>query len=212
LVTILIFAAMSTVLFELYKAGKTSIYQPITAYPLWYLPLSFFLCAFIHDTYFYWSHRLMHWQAVFKYVHLAHHRSIAPTPWAIFAFNPLEAVIQFIGIMLLVLFLPLHPVVLLAFLSYDTVVNAAGHTGFEMMPKGSTKHWPFKFFNTVTHHDNHHTNMRVNFGAFFTFWDRLMGTYLDNAEVASSARPAGMVHHGTVTARAIDNFRQRPAV
>src|SRR5436853_7532440 len=105
LLTVTIFAVMATALFQFYKAGRTSIYWSFREYPLYYLPISFLLCLAIHDTYFYWTHRLMHWRPVFKYVHLAHHRSVTPTPWAIFAFQPLEAVIQFIGIMLLVLFL-----------------------------------------------------------------------------------------------------------
>src|SRR5262245_25255094 len=54
LVTVVIFAAMATLLFELFKAGRTSLYWPLYDRPLWYLPVSVFLCAAIHDTYFYW--------------------------------------------------------------------------------------------------------------------------------------------------------------
>jgi Delta7-sterol 5-desaturase len=187
LVSIAIFAAMSTILLELYKAGKTSIYPHIHDYPLWYLPVSFCLCVFLDDTYFYWTHRFMHWRPVFKYFHMAHHRSITPTPWAIFAFNPLEAMLQSVGIMLLVLYLPMRPLILLAFLSYDTLVNTAGHTGYEVVPQVISKNWFFKYFNTVTHHDAHHTNVRVNYGAFFNLWDRWMGTFQDDAEKAKVA-------------------------
>jgi sterol desaturase/sphingolipid hydroxylase (fatty acid hydroxylase superfamily) len=102
---------------------------------------------------------------------------VSPTPWAIFAFNPLEAFLQFCGVMGLVIFLPMRPLVLLGFLSYDTIINTAGHTGYEMVPKPVSKNWFFKYFNTVTNHDDHHTNVRVNYGAFFSIWDRLMGTY-----------------------------------
>lgn len=178
--TIAIFSILGTGLFEMYKAGMTSIYRDITLYGLWYLPLSFFLCLVIHDTFFYWTHRFMHWRPVFKYFHAGHHKSVSPSPWAIYAFQPAEAITQFLGIIMIVVFLPLHPLVLLAFLSYDTVVNVAGHTGFEMVPKWISQRRFFKGFNTVTHHDNHHTNMRVNFGAFFNVWDRWMGTFLDD--------------------------------
>jgi lathosterol oxidase len=184
LITVAIWAVMSTVLFELYKSGQTAIYLHISDYPVWYLPVSFVLCVFLHDTYFYWMHRFMHWRAVFKYFHLDHHRSIAPTPWAIYAFNPLEAILQFMGIMLLVIFLPLRPLILLGFLSYDTLVNTAGHTGFEIVPKSVSQNWFFKYFNTVTHHDAHHTNVRVNYGSFFNFWDRWMGTFEDDVTPA----------------------------
>ena len=188
--SISIFAVMSTILFELYKAGHTSIYPHITDYPLWYLPISFVLCIVIHDTYFYWTHRFMHWRPVFKYFHLSHHQSIAPTPWAVYAFDPLEAVTQFIGIMLLVIYVPMRPLILLAFLWYDTLVNTSGHTGYEVVPPVVSRNWFFKYFNTVTHHDAHHTNVRVNYGAFFNLWDRWMGTFHDGVTPAACTEAA----------------------
>jgi sterol desaturase/sphingolipid hydroxylase (fatty acid hydroxylase superfamily) len=121
----------------------------------------------------------MHWRPLFKYAHAGHHKSIAPTPWAIYAFQPLEAAIQAVGIMLIVIFIPLHPLMLLAFLWYDTLVNTAGHTGYEVVPPTVSRSWFCRGFNTVAHHDAHHTNMRKNFGSFFNIWDRLMGTFLD---------------------------------
>ena len=176
LVSIAIFAAMGTVLYEMYLAGMTSIYRPFSKYPI-YFPLSVLLCAVLHDTYFYWTHRLMHWRPLFKYMHAGHHRSITPTPWASYAFQPAEAATQFVGIMLLVIFVPLSPLALFLFLTWDTMMNTAGHTGFEVVPRRVSNHWLFHFFNTVTHHDNHHTNMRVNYGSFFNIWDRMMGTH-----------------------------------
>jgi len=177
LITVLIFAVMATAVFQLYKAGHTKIYLRIGERPLFYLPISFAISLVVHDTYFYWTHRLMHWPRIFKYVHLGHHRSITPTPWAIYAFQPLEAVIQFTSVALIVIFVPLHPLALLAFLCWDTMVNTAGHTGYEMVPRSVSSHRFFKWFNTVTHHDDHHTNTRVNFGVFFNIWDRCMGTF-----------------------------------
>jgi len=190
LVTVVIFAAMATFLFELYKVGRTSLYWPLLARPLWYFPLSVFLCAVVHDTYFYWTHRFMHWRPVFPYFHLGHHRFVTPTPFAIFAFQPLEAVTQAIGIMLIVLFVPLHPLALLLFLWYDTEVHTAGHTGYEVVPPAVSRHWLYRGFNTVHHHDAHHTNTRVNYGSFFNVWDRWMGTYQGARE---ASEPAAML-------------------
>jgi Delta7-sterol 5-desaturase len=190
LVSVVIFAALATVLFELYKVGGTSIYWRFRDYPLGYFPLSFLLCLVFHDTYFYWTHRFMHWRPVFKYFHLGHHRSLTPTPWAIYAFQPLEAVTQFLGVALLVIFLPLHPLALLLFLWYDTEVNTAGHTGYEVVPDSVARHWLFRGLNTARHHDAHHTNTRVNFGSFFNVWDRWMGTFQDSAPaIAQETKP-----------------------
>ncbi|MEX1224885.1 MAG: sterol desaturase family protein, partial [Pirellulales bacterium] len=178
--SVLIFSIMATVLFQLYKAGQTGIYWRFREYPLVWLPVSFVLCLVIHDMYFYWTHRFMHLPRVFKYFHLGHHKSISPTPWAIYAFQPAEAFLQFSSIFLIIVFVPLHLLVLALFLWYDTLVNVAGHTGYEMVPKWASRSWFYKGFNTVTHHDTHHTNMKVNLGAFFNVWDRLMGTFQDD--------------------------------
>src|SRR5690242_2010041 len=73
-ITVIIFAAMSTLLLHLYKAGWTQFYWRFRDYPLYYLPISLILCMIFHDTFFYWTHRFMHWRPVFKYMHASHHR------------------------------------------------------------------------------------------------------------------------------------------
>ncbi len=78
--SIVIIAGVAMLLVEMYRAGWTSLYWPLTAYPLWYFPLSVFLCAVVHDTFFYWSHRFMHWRPVFPYFHLGHDHFVTPTP------------------------------------------------------------------------------------------------------------------------------------
>lgn len=184
--TVFIFAVLAALLWRSFLRGETSIYLRFRDYPWWYHPFSFALVLLFHDTYFYWTHRLMHWRPVFKYVHLGHHKSHTPTPWAIYAFQPLEALIQFGIVALPVLYLPLHPVVLLVYLSYDSFINTAGHSGHEIFPARLARIWPFSWLNTVTHHDYHHTNVRVNYGAFFNIWDRLMGTFLDGPSGAGN--------------------------
>jgi sterol desaturase/sphingolipid hydroxylase (fatty acid hydroxylase superfamily) len=175
LLTIAIFAIGATALLELYKAGETGIYA-IGARPAWFGILMFFVCIAVHDTWFYWTHRFMHWRRVFKYWHAPHHKSVTPTAWAIFAFSPLEAVTQFAGLALMVMYLPLSPLTLLAFLTYDTAINTAGHCGFELTPRWLSRSWLWWPFSTVSSHDRHHTNMRVNFGSFLNVWDRICGT------------------------------------
>lgn len=189
--TILIFSVMGTGLFQIYKAGMTGIYWDTFKYPLYYIPISFLICLVAHDTLFYWTHRLMHWRPIFKYTHAGHHRSVSPTPWAIFAFQPAEAIIQFLCLALIIILVPMKPIVLAAYLSYDSMINIAGHTGHEMVPGWMSKHWLFKGMNNVTHHDNHHTNMRCNYGAFFNVWDRWMGTFIDHEPVVDNLPLAG---------------------
>ncbi|MCB2067607.1 MAG: sterol desaturase family protein, partial [Erythrobacter sp.] len=61
--------------------GWTRIYTDWAAFPLWYAPLSLLLYLFAHDTWFYWTHRLMHRPRWFRLAHAVHHASRPPTAW-----------------------------------------------------------------------------------------------------------------------------------
>jgi sterol desaturase/sphingolipid hydroxylase (fatty acid hydroxylase superfamily) len=137
---------------------------------------SIILTIFLHDTYFYWTHRLMHLPRLFPWMHRSHHRSTNPTPWAAYAFDPLEAVVQ-AGIFPLVLILyPIHPVAFLLFMAWQITFNVLGHSGFEIYPSWFMDSWLGKFLNTPTNHAMHHQYFRGNYGLYFNVWDRLMGT------------------------------------
>ena len=51
-----------------------------------------------------------------------------------------------------------------------------GHLGYEIFPKGMNRHWLGKWINTSVNHNMHHKYFHGNYGLYFTFWDRLMGT------------------------------------
>jgi Delta7-sterol 5-desaturase len=154
----------------------TQYYTDIAQHTKLYFFSAFVMMIFIHDTYFYWLHRLMHNRFVFKLVHLAHHKSTNPSPWAAYAFHPLEAVLES-GIFVLLLFImPLHDWHLIIFFVCSLIYNVYGHLGYEVYPKGFNKHWLGKWLNTSVNHNMHHQYFEGNYGLYFTFWDRLMGT------------------------------------
>lgn len=181
LTSLVLFSIYSIGLLRLYEGGFTAVYWDVADYPLLWLPASFVVAAVLHDTYFYWTHRLMHTRWFYRSFHAGHHRSVTPTPWAMLSFQPLETIPQFAFFALLILFVPMHPAVLLAYLVFDGFVNAAGHCGHEFVPKPYRGHWLLKYVNAVTHHDLHHSRFRHNFGQYFNVWDRMMGTFLDRS-------------------------------
>lgn len=175
--TLLIYCAVSWCVFEWQKSDITRIYLDIETYGYLYFVLSILLMIFVHDTYFYWTHRLMHLPKLFELIHKTHHRSHNPTPWTAFSFHPLEAIIS-VGIIPIIVFLiPCHPFALFSFLSAMTFVNVIGHLGYETFPKRITTHKLGKWQNTSTNHNIHHQRSKYNFGLYFTFWDRVMNTY-----------------------------------
>ncbi len=173
--TALIFVSVAIGLYFLQENGYTRLYMEISTYGIPYFLFTAVLLIFIHDTYFYWAHRLMHHPRFF-WMHKEHHRSRNPTPWTSFDFHPVEAVMEIAFVPVLVFILPLHPAALF-FLSFWLLAwNIVGHLGYELFPEKLIKHPLLKWLNTSTHHNLHHQRANYNFGLYFNFWDRLMGT------------------------------------
>lgn len=174
--TFFIFALVPLVLNHPSVKAHTTIYKNIDKYPSWYFILVFPVMLIMHDTYFYFMHRMMHHPRLFKFFHLIHHKSTNPSPWAAFAFNPAEAVIESGIIYVFAFTIPIHIAHIFVFLIFMTAYNVYGHLGFELYPKGFNKHWLGKWFNTSVNHNMHHQYFKGNYGLYFTFWDRLMNT------------------------------------
>ncbi|CAH0348977.1 MAG: sterol desaturase family protein [Sphingobium sp.] len=158
------------------ERGWTQIYTDVHAYPLWYVPVSILAYLFAHDTWFYWSHRWMHWPRIFRAAHAVHHASRPPTAWAAMSFHPWEALTGAIVIPALVFLIPIHVGALATVLSIMTIMGVSNHMGWEMFPRwmvrGGVGHWLI----TATHHQRHHDQYNCNYGLYFRFWDRLCGT------------------------------------
>lgn len=176
-VTIAIFSLVSVLLFMHPKvAPHTTRYSKISDYGWVYYFALFPVLFIMHDTYFYFTHRLMHHKRLFKWFHLVHHQSTNPSPWAAYAFHPLEAVVE-IGILAVFLFtIPIHATHLMIFFLFMIVYNVYGHLGYELYPKGFSKSTVGKWINTSINHNQHHQYFKGNYGLYFLFWDRMLGT------------------------------------
>jgi Delta7-sterol 5-desaturase len=154
----------------------TTFYKQFDEHSTLYFVLAFPLMFLMHDTYFYWAHRLMHNPWLFKKIHLVHHRSTNPSPWAAYAFHPFEAIVESLIFTIILLTIPVHTIHLMTFFVLSLVYNVYGHLGFEIYPKGFNKHWFGKWINTSVSHNLHHQYFNGNYGLYFTIWDRMMGT------------------------------------
>ncbi|HAA59165.1 MAG TPA: sterol desaturase [Myxococcales bacterium] len=174
--TFVIFALNGIAVMLLRKADLTLGYKNISDYGWAYYVFSILLMIVVHDAYFYWTHRTMHHKKLFKYFHAVHHHSHNPSPWAAFAFHPLEAVVE-AGIIYVFLFaIPHHISAIGIFLLFMTFMNVLGHLGYELFPKNFVRHPVGQWVNTSTHHNMHHHRSKGNFSLYFNWWDRWMGT------------------------------------
>jgi lathosterol oxidase len=176
LLTILIFGLVIAVLYGYGLINASLLYYKISAYPLWWFWLSVLLMLILHDTFFYWLHRVMHSRFLFARMHRIHHESVYPTAFAAYSFHPLEALAEALLVTIVIYVLPVHPVAFLMFQTISTAYNVYGHCGREFYPQSTASHWLGKWLNTSTLHSRHHLKGRGNYGLYFTFWDRAMGT------------------------------------
>jgi sterol desaturase/sphingolipid hydroxylase (fatty acid hydroxylase superfamily) len=154
----------------------TLIYPHLGDHPWWWLPVGLALSLVIHDTYFYWMHRLLHHPRIFKYTHLVHHQSVNPSPFASYSFHILEAIAEGGVVIFLSFVLPMHPLTLILFVVLGFIINVYGHLGYEIMPKGLRRSFLFSIINTSVYHNLHHSKFKGNYSLYFRWWDLWMGT------------------------------------
>jgi Delta7-sterol 5-desaturase len=164
----------------------------------WFLG-SIVLLVVLQDTYFYWTHRAMHHPRLYRAFHHVHHAGRTPSPWTAYAFAVPEALVHAAFVPAVWVFLPLHELAVFVFLLFMIGRNVLGHLSIELNAPGFTRHPFWGVFTTTTHHSLHHAHAGFDFGLYFTFWDRVMGTthprYHETFEDAAAG--ASTAHLGT---------------
>lgn len=176
MLTVVIYGLVGAATIWAVKMGWTQMYRNINAYGWIWFWSSIGVAIIVHDTWFYWTHRMMHHRKLFRWFHKVHHESTNPSPWAAYSFAPLEAVMQALIFPIVMFGMPMHPLAFVIFMGWQITFNVAGHTGYEFHPRWMMDSWLGKFLNTPTNHAMHHEKMRGNYGLYFNIWDRLMGT------------------------------------
>jgi len=163
------------------------------------LAWQFALIVLAHDAWFYWIHRTMHTKALFRRTHLHHHKSRTPTPWTAYSFTTIEAALEvaFVPVFLLVTSqfgIAYAGLAILIFVWHQMIRNVMAHAGSELFPAGWVDNPLTGWIATTTHHDLHHSSGH-NYGFYFTFWDRWMGTEHPRyrEEFRRNARPLVML-------------------
>lgn len=155
---------------------------------------SLVLMIVAHDAWFYWGHRLMHRPALFRTFHRRHHRSHNPSPFTAYSFDLAEAAVQGAFVPVWMMATPTPWGVVGLFMIHQILRNTIGHSGYELFPARRDGRPLIPFLTTVTHHDLHHAQAGWNYGLYFTWWDRWMGTehpeYLARFAQAAGRAPA----------------------
>jgi sterol desaturase/sphingolipid hydroxylase (fatty acid hydroxylase superfamily) len=186
----LVFSVEAGIAYALYLHGHTRLLMSWGDLPPFIHVAEFILLFVIHDAYFYWTHRAMHHRFVFRHVHYVHHQSVNPTPFAAFAFHPVEAFIETAFLIPIILWCPLYIGTLIAFLFISHLFNVIGHMGYEFFPPAAIRSRWTSWITTSTHHNLHHQHVSSNFGLYWRIWDDIGGSFNPKTE-AELARICG---------------------
>lgn len=180
LLNLITLGVLSVVILWEIKHNSGLIYKDFHLYGWGYFFVSLLSLVLIHDTWFYWMHRLMHLPGVYRWTHRIHHKSTNPTPFSSFSMDWTELLIEFGIFPLLPFLIPLHPLAISIFAFMAFAFNILGHLGFELFPSWLIRSRVGQLINTSTKHNIHHERFNYNYGYYFTLWDRIMKTAYKN--------------------------------
>jgi lathosterol oxidase len=151
--------------------GYLPLYDNIASYGWVYLIVSCVGALVFAETCIYWIHRLLHVGFLYRTLHVHHHRFREPTPYASFAFHPVDSFSQSLPYHVYCVFVPMYAPAYLALFGIAML--------WTLMIHDQVRWVPFQFVNHTGCHTAHHWYFRYNYGSYFTFWDHLCGTYFD---------------------------------
>lgn len=135
----------------------------------WYDFAQFPLFLVFTDLCIYWIHRGLHHPLIYKRLHKPHHKWIMPTPYASYAFHPLDGYAQGLPYHLFPFILPLHKLAYVFFFVFVNFWTIMIHDGEYMADN--------PVINGAACHSVHHLAFNYNYGQYTTLWDRMGGSY-----------------------------------
>eukprot|EP00049_Salpingoeca_infusionum_P017099 m.351750 g.351750 ORF g.351750 m.351750 type:complete len:283 (-) comp16338_c0_seq1:245-1093(-) len=136
-----------------------------------YLGLSTVMFLLFTDMCIYWFHRWLHHPLIYP-LHKLHHKWKIATPFASHAFHPLDGFVQSLPYHIYPFLFPLHKVLYLSLFIVVNIWTVSIHDECFSMPD-----FLKNIVNGAAHHTDHHLKFNYNYGQYFTFWDRLGGSY-----------------------------------
>jgi sterol desaturase/sphingolipid hydroxylase (fatty acid hydroxylase superfamily) len=137
------------------------------------------ICYYIDDFFFYWSHRLLHWNKIYPYIHKQHHEYISTIGITAEYAHPIEYVFGNVisaNMGPLILGKRMHGYTFLFNLFRKILQTTENHSGYEF------KWSPIKFLPMLVSeefHAYHHLNFKGNYGNCL-LWDSLCSTVNDS--------------------------------
>lgn len=155
--------------------------------------LTFFVCWFVFEVYYWGMHRLMHTRWGYRF-HRYHHASRVTSPLTGYSMSTVESAGWLIGLVgvpgLLSLATPISLIGLLAYHTlYQVTGNVIGHANVDFFPAAAAKRVNSWISHPTLYHSLHHARFNNHYSFGSSFMDRLLGTeWLDWPELHARVR------------------------
>jgi sterol desaturase/sphingolipid hydroxylase (fatty acid hydroxylase superfamily) len=138
--------------------------------------LNVFCFMFLADTWFYWSHRILHKPVFWRIIHYYHHSYIDTTAFSQISVHYIEGLIH--GPLVYIvpqLVFPIHPAIAIG-IGFPTGIFAImAHDGEILDVNTHVRHHIYKSINS-----NEYEIKGCNYSLYWQFWDKLCDTAYDN--------------------------------
>lgn len=200
-----------------------AIYAQNSQFGLWsLLPISLWvsvpISVLLFDCLIYWQHRVFHRVPMFWHIHRVHHTDPHLDASTGLRFHPLEIAISLMVKTIAVLLMG-APV--LAILIFEVLLNASSifnHSNIKLPT--ILDRFLRVFIVTQAMHRIHHSQIELetnsNFGFNLSIWDRLFGSYIDEAANGDEAIRLGLKEYSnpqtnsSLKALLLNPFRSKP--
>jgi lathosterol oxidase len=160
------------------QLGLLKLYPSVADRGWPYAILSLILLLVLSDAWFYLCHRIYHFnRPVFRNIHSVHHLSVVTTPMTNSQISPWELLPSGLFAVVYLMIVPMALPVLSFMVIVVSLYLILLHSGYEIFPRGTAEHWLGKWLVTPTYHQMHHELFTKHMGLYFTWWDRMFGTY-----------------------------------
>lgn len=178
--SLFIMSGFSTPAEVLIQLGYSKEYVDPSKYGYFYLILSPVLFILFSDCVIYFIHRGLHSRLLYRHIHKPHHSFVHTSPYAAFAFHPVDGYAQGVSYHIFVFVFPFHATVHLVSLIVVSMWTINIHDRVT---------WGIPGVNGAAHHTIHHTTYKSNYGQYFTLWDKVCGTFRDPRVWSSQGAP-----------------------
>ncbi len=141
--------------------------------PAWFIGL-LLIVPLWSGFHFYWQHRLLHTEPMYRWFHSWHHKNSNTGPWSGHAMHPVEHAILYSDLAIYFA-VASHPIHVIFNAMLHTVAGPTSHCGYHNVRFGRL----FKLQLGDFMHQLHHRYCDCNYGSYETPWDKVFDSFHD---------------------------------